>query len=72
MGCEKCGWGGQCGRCVGGGEGVRCVGGAGEMGEWRVGIGGQGGGRVKCRKGVREGNYIGVRGSGLGIEEVGG
>ena len=63
MGCEECGWGGKC---------VRCVGGAGEMGEWRVGIGGQGGGRVKRRKGVCEGNYIGVRGSGLGIEEVGG
>ena len=42
MGCEECGWGGQCGRCVGGGQGVRCVGGAGEMGAWRVGIGGQG------------------------------
>ena len=33
---------------------------------------GRGGGRVKHRKGIRKGGYIGIRGSGLGIEEVGG
>ena len=50
--CEEFGWDrwgvrsvvgvGSVGGVWVGGQGVRCVGGVGEMGEWRVGIGGQG------------------------------